>query len=209
MLSPSLDTSSVLSRITSILSGLRVNIAPTIASIARPGQNKTRSAMIQWRELRANAGEKTGDSRTGKTERKRGLAADLRSLRSKLGACHPLSRPACKPPNFTAFRYDPVAHLPVQAGRERSVSWELNPHLMSLLPAQAQLEGCDAALLLIHNHRSSCGLTGKHHALIGPIDDRGTSCRQKGKHYCRCHRQRSLPCTCSLHTTPFRTPTLL
>ena len=43
---------------------------------------------LQWRELRTNTDEKTGDSRTGKTERKRGLAADLRSLRSKLGACH-------------------------------------------------------------------------------------------------------------------------
>ena len=57
----------------------------------------------EWRELRTNADEKTGDSRTGKTERKRGMAADLRSLRSKLGACHPLSRPACKPLKFTPF----------------------------------------------------------------------------------------------------------
>ena len=57
----------------------------------------------EWRELKTKKGKKIGRFPKREKERKRGLASDLRSLRSKLGACHPLSRPACKPLNFTPF----------------------------------------------------------------------------------------------------------
>ena len=75
----------------------------------------------------------------GKTERKRGLAADLRSLRSKLGACHPLSRPACKPLNFTPSVPVPPIARKDKGGQPRPpgrVSWR-----MSLWPVCVQRTG--------------------------------------------------------------------